>query len=133
MSLTEFDSTLQRLGQVRFALLRLHKALLDGERMGYEQEYGRVTNTEFFRLVLEDQRFAWLRPISQFIVQIDEALDAKEPITMEQASELLAQTKQLLRPAVTGSSLEQKYDQAIQRDPDIAFMHAEMMNMLLGN
>jgi hypothetical protein len=101
--------------------------------MGYEQEHGRVTNTEFFRLVLEDQRFAWLRPISQFIVQIDEALDAKEPITMEQASELLAQTKQLLRPAVTGSSLEQKYDQAIQRDPDIAFMHAEMMNMLLGN
>lgn len=133
MSLTEFDATLQRLGQVRFALLRLHKALLDGERMGYEQEYGRVTNTEFFRLVLEDQRFAWLRPISQFIVQIDEALDAKEPITMEQASELLAQTKQLLRPAVTGSSLEQKYDQAIQRDPDIAFLHAEMMNMLVGN
>ncbi|BAS59171.1 MULTISPECIES: hypothetical protein [Leptolyngbya] len=133
MSLTEFDATLQRLGQVRFALLRLHKALLDGERMGYEQEHGRVTNTEFFRLVLEDQRFAWLRPISQFIVQIDEALDAKEPITMEQASELLAQTKQLLRPAVTGSNLEQKYDQAIQRDPDIAFLHAEMMNMLVGN
>ncbi|MCU0551198.1 MAG: hypothetical protein MUC48_17770 [Leptolyngbya sp. Prado105] len=133
MSLTEFDSTLQRLGQVRFALLRLHKALLDGERLDYEQKHGRVTNTEFFGLVLENSQFAWLRPISQFIVQIDEALDAKEPITMDQASELLAQTKQLLRPIATGSNLEQKYDQAIQRDPDIAFMHAEMMNMLIGS
>lgn len=133
MSLTEFDSTLQRLGQVRFALLRLHKALLDGERSDYEQANGRVTNTEFFHLVLENEQFAWLRPISQFIVQIDEALDAKEPITLDQASELLTQTKQLLRPTATGTDLEQKYDRAIQQDPDIAFMHAEMMNMLTGS
>lgn len=134
MSLTEFDSTLQRLGQVRFALLRLHKALLDGERVGYEQEHGRIrSNTEFFRLVLEDEWFDWLRPISQFIVQIDEALSAKEPITMEQASELLTQTRQLLHPTESGSRMEQKYYQAIQRDPDIAFMHAEVTNMIAGS
>ncbi|MBD1842883.1 hypothetical protein H6F89_05550 [Cyanobacteria bacterium FACHB-63] len=131
MSLTEFDSTLQRLGQVRFALLRLHKALLDGERVRYEQEYGRIrSNTEFFQLVLENEWFAWLRPISQFIVQIDEALSAKEPITMAQADELLVQTRQLMQPSQTGSTLEQNYYQAIQRDPDIAFIHAELANML---
>ncbi len=131
MSLTEFDSTLQRLGQVRFALLRLHKALLEGERVGYEQEHGRIrSNTEFFQLVLENEWFAWLRPFSQFIVQIDEALSAKEPITMDQADELLTQTRQLIHPSETGSSLEQKYYRAIQRDPDIAFIHAELANML---
>ncbi|MBD2081431.1 hypothetical protein [Leptolyngbya sp. FACHB-17] len=131
MSLTEFDSTLQRLGQVRFALLRLHKALLDGERVRYEQEYGRIrSNTEFFQLVLENEWFAWLRPISQFIVQIDEALSAKEPITLAQADELLVQTRQLMQPSQTGSTLEQNYYHAIQRDPDIAFIHAELANML---
>lgn len=134
MSLTEFDSTLQRLGQVRFALLRLHKALLDGERVEYEQENGRIrSNTEFFQLVLDNEWFAWLRPFSQFIVQIDEALSAKEPITMDQANELLSQARMLLHPAETGSASEQKYYRAIQRDPDIAFMHAEVTNMLATN
>ncbi len=131
MSLTEFDSTLQRLGQVRFALLRLHKALLDGERIRYEQQHGRIrSNTEFFQLVLENEWFAWLRPISQFIVQIDEALSAKEPITMDQAIDLLKQTRQLMHPSQTGSTLEQNYYQAIQRDADIAFIHAELTSML---
>ena len=134
MSLTDFDSTLQRLGQVRFALLRLHKALLEGERVGYEQEHGRLrSNTEFFQLVLEDDWFSWLRPISQFIVQIDEALSAKEPITRDQADELLAQTRQLMHPSETGSTLEQNYYRAIQRDPDIAFIHAELANMLAAS
>lgn len=134
MSLTDFDATLQRLGQVRFALLRLHKALLDGERVTYEQEHGRIRSTgEFFQLVLEDDWFSWLRPISQFIVEIDEALSAKEPITMNQASELLTQAKQLLHPIEHGTPLEQNYYRAIQRDPDIAFMHAEVANMLAGS
>jgi hypothetical protein len=131
MTLTEFDSTLQRLGQVRFALLRLHKALLESERVGYEQEHGRIrSNTEFFQLVLEHEWFKWLRPISQFIVQIDEALSAKEPITLDQADELLTQARALMHPSETGSELEQKYYRAIQSDPDIAFIHAELSNML---
>lgn len=134
MSLTEFDATVQRLGQVRFALLRLHKALLDAERVTYEQAHGRIrSNGEFFQLVIQDEWFDWLRPISQFIVQIDEALSTKEPITLEQASELLGQARQLLHPIEHGTPLEQKYYQAIQRDPDIAFMHAEMARMLVGS
>jgi hypothetical protein len=131
MSLTEFDTTLQRLGQVRFALLRLHKALLDDERVNYEQMHGRIrSNGEFFRLVIEDEWFDWLRPISQFIVQIDEALSAKEPITLGLVNDLLDQTQQLLRPAENGTRLEQNYYRAIQRDPDIAFMHADLSRLL---
>lgn len=131
MSLTEFDTTLQRLGQVRFALLRLHKALLDDERLNYEQAHGRIrSNGEFFRLVIEDEWFDWLRPISQFIVQIDEALSSKEPITLDLVNDLLEQTQHLLRPAENGTRLEQNYYQAIQRDPDIAFLHADLNRLL---
>ena len=43
---------------------------------------------------------------------------------------LLAQARHLLHPAASGTNAEQKYYQAIQRDPEIAFMHAELAKML---
>lgn len=130
-STSSFDIALKRLMDTRLALLRLHKALLDSERGEYEQTHGRIRSTgEFFQLVLDDEWFSWLRPMSQFIVQIDEALSAKEPMTLDQIKELLEQARLLLQPSQQGTAAEQKYDRAIQRDPDIAFMHAELANLL---
>ncbi|NJP10935.1 MAG: hypothetical protein HC866_16855 [Leptolyngbyaceae cyanobacterium RU_5_1] len=125
------DSTLQHLREVRHSLLRLHKALLDSERTTYEQNYGRIqSNSEFFQLVIRHEWFNWLRPISQFIVQIDETLEAEEPIEQSKINELFGHAKTLLRASEAGTPAEQRYDQAIQRDPDIAFMHAELSNLL---
>lgn len=121
----------QRLREVRAALLRLHKGLLNSERNVYEQFHGRIrSNGEFFRLVLEDEWFSWLRPFSQFIVQIDEALSAKEPITLHRANELLDEVRTLVAPSQEGTNRERRYYQAIQRDPDIALMHAEVARLL---
>ncbi|MBD1808245.1 hypothetical protein H6F98_22720 [Microcoleus sp. FACHB-SPT15] len=125
------DLSFQRLREVRAALLRLHKALLDSERDVYEQFYGRIrSNGEFFQLVLEDEWFSWLRPFSQFIVEIDEALSAKEPITLDRANELLDEVRSLVSPTEEGTNREQRYYQAIQRDPGIALMHAEVSRWL---
>ena len=113
-------------------LLRLHKALLDSERTLYEQVYGPIsTKGEFFRLVIDHEWFSWLRHISQFIVQIDQALSSKEPITETQALQLLETARQLLKPSSQGTPLEQRYYHAIQRDPDIALMHAEISDLLV--
>jgi hypothetical protein len=121
----------QRLREVRAALLRLHKALLESERVVYEQLHGRIRSRgEFFQLVIADEWFSWLRPFSQFIVQIDEALSAKEPITLHQANELLDEARSLVSPCEEGTTREQRYYQAIQRDPDIALMHAEVSRLL---
>lgn len=112
-------------------LLRFHKTLLESERIGYEQLHGRIRSKgEFFRLVVEHEWFSWLRPISQFIVQIDEALSAKEPMTLREANQLLDDARALLRPAEEGTSFGQHYYRAIQRDPDIALMHAEVSRLL---
>ena len=125
------DLLFQRLRKVRTALLRLHKALLHSERDVYEQFHGRIrSNGEFFQLVIEDEWFSWLRPYSQLIVQIDEALSAKEPITLDRANEMLDEVRSLVSPAEEGTNQEQRYYQAIQRDPDIALMHAEMSRLL---
>ncbi|MFH7028759.1 MAG: hypothetical protein ACHBN1_26030 [Heteroscytonema crispum UTEX LB 1556] len=125
------DFPFQRLREVRLALLRLHKALLNSERIVYEQFNGRIqTNGEFLRLVIGHEWFNWLHPISEFIVQIDEVLSAKEPATLNQANELLAQARTLLKPSEQGTSLQTRYYSAIQRDPDIALMHAEVSKLL---
>ncbi|MFE4106191.1 hypothetical protein [Almyronema epifaneia] len=120
-----------RLRQLRAILLKLHKALLDSEKILYEQMHGRIRSSgEFFQLVVEHEWFNWLRAISKFIVQIDEALDAKEPMTLGQVNGLLEDARQLLRPVEQGTEFEKRYYQAIQRDPNIAFMHGQVTNLL---
>ncbi len=125
------DIPFQRLRELRALLLRLHKTLLDSERVLYEQRYGRIRSKgEFFQLVITDEWFSWLRPISQFIVQIDETLSAKEPVTLQQVNELLEGARTLLHPSEEGTTGEKRYYQAIQREPDVALMHAEVSELL---
>jgi hypothetical protein len=80
--------------------------------------------------VIGDEWFSWLRPISQFIVQIDEFLGSKEPVTLNEANQLLEQARVLIQPCAEGTLLEKQYFRAIQRDPDIALMNAEVTKML---
>ncbi|MGF1535072.1 MAG: hypothetical protein ACFB4J_01120 [Elainellaceae cyanobacterium] len=125
------DAPFQRLRTLRTMLLRLHKALLNWERSIYEREHGRIQNNgEFFRLVVGHEWFNWLRPMSQFIVRIDEALSAKEPATLSEVNQILGDARSLLRASEEGTESEQRYYEAIQHSPDIAFMHAEVAQLL---
>lgn len=125
------DFAIQRLREVRRLLLRLHKALLDSERTLYEQIYGRIqSSNEFLGLVINHEWFNWLHGISQLIVRMDEVLFSKQPVAIEQPNELLEQARTLLQPNNEGTPLEQRYFHAIQRDPNIALMHAELAQML---
>src|SRR6266436_256592 len=65
--------------ELRLALLRVHKTLLEMERREYQKENGFVNAGELFRLVVDHPQFAWLHNISEFVVRIDEELtgDAK--------------------------------------------------------
>ena len=125
------DLPFQRLRQFRTALLHLHKALLESERIMYEKQYGRIQSKgEFFRLVVGDEWFSWLRSYSKFIVKIDETLDSKEPVTLDEVNRLLEEASFLLRVDEAGSDREKRYYQAIQRDPNIALMHAQATQFL---
>ncbi len=128
------DPALQQLREVRLKILRLHKALLESERVTYEQFYGRITSSgEFFRLVVDHEWFNWLRPMSQFIIQMDDVIHAKEPVDLQQVSSLLEQAQIMLQPVEEGTLTEKRYYQAIQRDPDIAMMHGEISKLLQGS
>jgi hypothetical protein len=124
------EATRQRLTNLRRALLRLHKALLDDERLAYERVYGQVTGGELLPLVINHEQFAWLHSISELIVSIDEMLDAEEPMTSADAESLFTQARTLLKPSEDGTDFERKYYAALQRDPDIVLAHREVTKIL---
>lgn len=123
-------TTRERLGNLRRALLRLHKSLLDDERLAYESIYGQVAGGELLQLVINHEQFAWLHSISELIVSIDEMLDTDEPATDAAALSLLTQARDLLKPSEGGTDFERKYYAALQRDPGIVLAHREVTKIL---
>jgi hypothetical protein len=116
----------QRLTQLREALLRLHKALIDSERIGYEQTMGTIPSpNHFLQLLTRDPWFAWLHPLSELIVMMDEALEAKEPLTIAGADVLVKQARELLVVSESDEGFSHHYFIAMQRDPDVVLAHAE--------
>ena len=128
------DASRDSLKHLRQGLLRLHKMLLDLERVGYERAHHRIGNSyEFLQLVLKDPWFDWLRRLSEVIVQIDEALDIRDmeqPATDEDARELITRAKSLLSPAEEGTEFQKNYFLALQQSPDVVLLHSEIMKML---
>ncbi|HEX8072303.1 MAG TPA: hypothetical protein VF546_20325 [Pyrinomonadaceae bacterium] len=121
----------RRLRDVRMLLLRLHKVLLDDERAGYERVHGQVqTSGELLQLVLHDERFAWLRALSELIVRVDEMFAAVEPATPAAAAALLAQTRALLTPDEAGDEFARKYFAAIQREPAAVLLNKEVRRLV---
>ncbi len=116
---------LKRLEALRGPLLSLHKALVDSERIEYERTIGKIRSpNHFLQLLTNDPWFAWLSPLSQLIVSIDEALDAKEePLSAAGIDALVQETARLLRPSEIGDGFSKHYDEALQRDPDVLLAH----------
>lgn len=121
----------RRLFDVRNALLKLHKTLVDSERLSYEQTIGVIRSpSHFLQLLTGDPWFAWLHPLSQLIVAIDEALDEREPLTGRAVEALLKQTRLLLAPSEKGQEFPRHYYEALQRDPDVVLAHAAVAGLL---
>jgi hypothetical protein len=121
----------QDLTTLRNGLLRLHKTLLDSERATYERDIARIHSPgQFLELVLHDPWFAWLHELSEFIVAIDEMLDADEPATTADGQRLLRQARELLVPAESGQGFAKRYFEALQRDPDVVMAHSDMRKTL---
>lgn len=120
----------QHLRDLRNKLLHLHKLLLESERIAYEQVRGRVSRGELLQLLIDHEQFAWLRRISELVVQIDEMLQADEPVSLDDVQNLIGYARMLLTPSAEGNAFERKYYAALQREPSIALAHAELSKLL---
>ena len=116
----------ERLQALRNSLLKLHKSLVDSERATYEKTFGKVPSANhLLRLLTNDPWFAWLHPLSLLIVSMDEALDEKEPLTKERIDALAKEARTMLVATEAGQGFGRHYYEALQRDPDVVFAHAD--------
>ena len=118
------------LRDVRGGLVRLHKVLLDWERAGYERIHGRQTSSDLLKALLDDPQFAWLRPMSQLIVRIDELLSEKTPPMRNDVETVVSQVRSLTSPNEVGTSYERRYDMALQDHPDAVFAHRDLIGLI---
>ena len=119
-------ATRRRLNDARLGLLALHKALLDYERIRYERTHGRVESSgAFLQLAIGDPQFAWLRSISEMVVQIDQLLVSDEPGAEVDADKIMEHAKNLLRADENGEDFHRRYHRALQDSPEVVLVHAQ--------
>jgi hypothetical protein len=122
--------TRARLEDLHYALLRLHKILLDDERSAYEREHGRTSPGDMLQLVLSHEQFAWLRTISGLIVRTGELLELDAFPTADDVAAFIARARSLLRDTDAGTEFGRKYRDALQRQPDAVLAHKDANRIL---
>ncbi len=124
------DEERRLLTDLRRTLLDLHKTLLEWERAAYERTNGRASASELLKVVVEHPQFAWLRPISELIVRIDEALASDAPDTPVDVASLASRARAVVAPDERGTPYAQRYYTALQDHPDAVFAHRAVTNLL---
>lgn len=116
---------------LRNQLLSLHKLLMNAERAAYEKE-GNVIESpmQFLQLLMEHERFAWLRRLSQLVVMMDEAMEEKPPIEKERMDALVGEARHLLMGSDEPGSFAVRYAKAREREAAVAAAHAEISKCL---
>jgi hypothetical protein len=93
-------------------LLKMHKALLDLERVRYEEQYGPILdNNAYFNLVISHENFKWLRSLLETIALLDEESEA-ENISVEKITALITNLQKLLETR-DDSEFSQHYQAAL--------------------
>jgi hypothetical protein len=116
------DATRANVNALHARLLELHKILLDLVRAEYEREHGPVGGPgALLQLVTQDPAFAWLRPLSMLLVEMD---DADE---VARAGGVRPLVEALFRP---GNVFSDRYQDVMASAPAVTSAHAEAMRLL---
>lgn len=126
---------LERLAAVRPLLLDLHRELLAAARADLERFGGRLTATEFLQIATDGLRLAWLSPLSELIVEIDEALEAEgadpaEAPTAHDAQALIDRARALVAPPSSETPFGRRYVVMLQQSPAVVMAHSALLQRL---
>ncbi len=125
------DPAFGRLRELRPLLLKSHLILMEAEKTDYELIYSPIaTKGEYLHLVLHHEHFSWLRPISQLIVQIDEVLMAKQPQSSQRATELISETRYLLKATEIGEVFQARSQRSAESNPEMATVIIKLTELL---
>lgn len=113
---------------IRAALLDLHRAILRAERVTLEQVHGRLSGSEFLQIAAGDPKLAWLLPLSESIVALDEAQAAGEGA--EAPATVVERARTLLAPPDRGTPFGRRYLSLLQRSPEVVLAHRAAVEAL---
>lgn len=117
------------LREISRLLLPLHRSMIEAARADYAFAYEAVDKpSHLLQLLGEHPFFAWLKPMTSLIVDIDEA--ARTDFDAAQFDEILRRVESLV---ANGGNAEfaNHYRPLLQRDVDVAIAHAALRQALL--
>ena len=118
------------------ALRELHRVLVVRARTDYLREQsngGDVSPGELLRLLTSDPYFAWLRSLSELMVDIDAVGDRDDHEPLVQSGAIRAAVEHLVappRPSEAPSAFAERYWPYVQDDPHVAMAHGELKRAL---
>jgi hypothetical protein len=121
----EMRAMLRELSQ---KLLPLHRALIESARADYASMVAPVNGpNHLLQLLNEDPHFAWLKPVTSLIVDIDEM--ARVDFTPVDFGAITARVEQYFGTA-PDAAFAGHYVPVLQRDVEVAIAHAALRQIL---
>jgi len=109
-------------------LIPLHRALIDASRDEYTAVGGVIQSPhQLLKLITDDPFFAWLKPITSLIVDIDEM--ARVDFTADDVAAIAKRVDQLFGTHVD-EGFAARYVPILQRSVDVAIAHAAVRQVL---
>ena len=121
-----------RLRALRTVVLGLHKAVLDAERSRYEILHGSIdTPQHALRLVMDDPFFAWLRPLSDFVIQADIRIsDKNAPLKSSDVDPFESRLRALVQNGSPSDPFAAEYRRVLQSVPEVVVIHGKLVALL---
>jgi hypothetical protein len=114
------------LREVSRLLMPLHRALIEAAKDDYAFAFGPVEQpTHLLRLLNDDPFFAWLKPITALIVDIDEM--SRRDFEPAEIAGIAARLDAMFGPSA-GPEFAKQYVPILQRSVDVAVGHAALRN-----
>ncbi|HET9952345.1 MAG TPA: hypothetical protein VFS09_11190 [Candidatus Eisenbacteria bacterium] len=120
--------TAREFAEVRRQVLALHRTLVEFERRDFERAHGRQSPAALLHNLIHDVTFAWLRPLTAILAQIDEVSESPEAEEAMAAS--VAELRDLIRPDEAGSDFQRRYAALLQQHPELVVAHGALVSAL---
>jgi len=120
--------TAREFAEIRRQVLALHRTLVEIERRDFERAHGRQSPAALLHNLIHDVTFAWLRPLTAILAQIDEVAESPEAETAMKAS--VAELRDLVRPDEAGSEFQRRYAALLQQHPELVVSHGALVRSL---
>lgn len=120
------------LDQLSRKLFKIHKSLIDFQKMVYESLENKKPNPyEMLHLLMNHEDFAWLRVLSTLMAHIDEtAEDKKTPATAESVKTVVRELKEIFISPEFHTDFKNRMMIALTKDKDLVNQFDDLKKLL---